>query len=157
MLLDAWAIPVCLFFMWVYMRPKFQWTQLLGILVCIGGLGMLVASDTLTDKNYPAISMVKGDIFMIVGATLYGFSKSFLSRTLMFICYNLLLFVIANATEEFFVRRRPLYEVVGQLGMWGTLINGIQAAGLEHKNMRTANWSGMNSTSGICLIALTCF
>lgn len=75
----------------------------------------------------------------------------------MFICYNLLIFVIANATEEFFVRRRPLYEVVGQLGMWGTLINGIQAAGLEHKNMRTANWSGMNSTSGICLIALTSF
>lgn len=54
------------------------------------------------------------------------------------------LFFSANATEEFFVRRRPLYEVVGQLGMWGTLINGIQAAGLEHTDMRTANWSGMN-------------
>ena len=35
---------------------------------------MLVASDELTDKDYPAISKVKGDIFMIVGATLYGFS-----------------------------------------------------------------------------------
>lgn len=51
----------------------------------------------------------------------------------------------ANATEEFFVRRRPLYEVVGQLGMWGTIINGVQAAGLEHNGMRTANWSGENS------------
>ena len=29
MLLDAWAIPVCLFFCWVYMRPKYHWTQLL--------------------------------------------------------------------------------------------------------------------------------
>lgn len=29
MLLDAWAIPVCLFFSWVYMRPKYHWTQLL--------------------------------------------------------------------------------------------------------------------------------
>jgi solute carrier family 35, member F1/2 len=48
----------------------------------------------------------------------------------------------ANATEEFFVRRSPLYEVVGQLGMWGVLINGIQAAGLEHKQMKSANWSG---------------
>ena len=45
-----------------------------GILVCIGGLGMLVASDKITDKDYPAVSLVKGDIFMIVGATLYGFS-----------------------------------------------------------------------------------
>lgn len=29
MLLDAWAIPVCLFFSWLYMRPKYHWTQLL--------------------------------------------------------------------------------------------------------------------------------
>ncbi|KAG1741166.1 DUF914-domain-containing protein [Suillus lakei] len=121
MLLDAWAIPVCLFFCWVYMRTKYHWTQLLGVLVCVGGLGMLVASDMLTDKNYPALSRGKGDAFMIVGATLYGFT---------------------NATEEFFVRRSPLYEVVGQLGMWGTLINGIQAASLEHVDMTTASWNG---------------
>ena len=29
MLLDAWAIPVCLLFCWIYMRPKYHWTQLL--------------------------------------------------------------------------------------------------------------------------------
>ncbi|TFK51739.1 DUF914-domain-containing protein [Heliocybe sulcata] len=123
MLLDAWAIPVCLLFCWVYMRTRYHWTQLLGVLVCIGGLGLLVASDRLTDKDYPALNMAKGDVFMIVGATLYGFT---------------------NATEEFFVRRSPLYEVVGQLGMWGTIINGIQAAGLEHKDMTQVTWSGMN-------------
>lgn len=52
----------------------------------------------------------------------------------------------ANATEEFFVRRSPLYEVVGQLGMWGMIINAIQAAGLEHSAMRTASWNGATST-----------
>jgi len=26
--------------------------------------------------------------------------------------------------------------------MWGVLINGIQAAGLEHAGMKTANWDG---------------
>ncbi|KAI0051006.1 DUF914-domain-containing protein [Auriscalpium vulgare] len=123
MLLDAWAIPTCMFFSWVYMRPKYHWTQVLGILICIGGLGLLVASDQITDKDYPALSKGKGDAFMIIGASLYGFT---------------------NATEEFFVRRSPLYEVVGQLGMWGTIINGIQAASLEHKDMRHANWSGEN-------------
>ena len=54
-------------------------------------------------------------------------------------------FTLANATEEFFVRRSPLYEVVVQLGMWGVLINGIQAAGLEHKDMTTASWNGATS------------
>lgn len=131
MLLDAWAIPVCIFFCWVYMRPKYHWTQLAGIVVCVGGLGMLVASDEMTDKDWPALSRAKGDVFMLVGATLYGFT---------------------NATEEFFVRRSPLYEVVGQLGMWGTLINGIQAAGLEHKDMTTASWNG--ATIGL-LVAYT--
>ena len=36
---------------------------------------MLVGSDQLTDKDYPASDKVKGDIFMLVGATLYGFSS----------------------------------------------------------------------------------
>jgi solute carrier family 35 protein F1/2 len=40
------------------------------------------------------------------------------------------------------VRQSPLYEVVGQLGMWGTLINGVQAAALEHRDMTTATWNG---------------
>lgn len=29
--------------------------------------------------------------------------------------------------------------------MWGVLINGIQAAGLEHKGMTTASWNGTTS------------
>lgn len=58
---------------------------------------------------------------MIFGALLYGFD---------------------NAYEEWRVRDRPLYEVVGQLGMWGVIINGIQAAGLEHKGIREAVWNG---------------
>lgn len=74
MLLDAWAIPVCLFFSWVYMRPKYRWTQVLGIVICVGGLGLLVASDEITDKDWPALSRAKGDVFMLVGASLYGFS-----------------------------------------------------------------------------------
>lgn len=40
------------------------------------------------------------------------------------------------------MRRSPLYEVVGQLGMWGTLISGIQAAGLEHNSIKAATWNG---------------
>ncbi|KAJ8487926.1 hypothetical protein ONZ45_g14152 [Pleurotus djamor] len=121
MLLDAWAIPVCLFFSWVYMRVKYHWTQLLGVAVCIAGLGMLVASDQITEKDWDAVSRGKGDAFMIAGATLYGFT---------------------NATEEFFVRRSPLFEVLGQLGFWGFIICGSQAAGLEHQGMRDAPWNG---------------
>ena len=82
-----------MFFSWVFMRTKYTWSQLAvrsqlyasvdwistnasrqGILICVGGLGMLVASDQLTDKDYKAANKVKGDLFMLAGATLYGFS-----------------------------------------------------------------------------------
>ncbi|KAF8633381.1 hypothetical protein AX17_004552 [Amanita inopinata Kibby_2008] len=128
MLLDAWAIPICLFFSWVYMRPKYHWTQLLGVLICMGGLGLLVASDEITGKDWQALSKGKGDAFMVAGATLYGFT---------------------NATEEFLVRRRPLYEVVGLLGMFGFIINGIQASSLEHELIKNGNWNG--ATVGLLL------
>jgi solute carrier family 35 protein F1/2 len=77
---------------------------------------------------------------MIIGATLYG---------------------ISNSLEEIFIKNRPLYEIVGQvrasisliavrcsrslfrkLGLYGTLINGVQSAGLEHEGMRSATWNG---------------
>jgi len=122
MLLDCWAIPVCMFFQWVWQRPRYHWTQILGVTIALTGLAIEVVSDHNTDKDYPATNMVRGDIFMLVGATFYGFT---------------------NATEEKFVRSSPLYEVVGQLGMWGTLINGVQAAGLEWKMMKASPWDGM--------------
>ncbi|KAL1696572.1 hypothetical protein GGG16DRAFT_85007, partial [Schizophyllum commune] len=131
MMLAAWSTPVCMFFTWVYLRTRYHWTQMLGVCVAIGGLGMLVASDVITDKDWQAADKGKGDAFIIAGATLYGFT---------------------NATEEFLVRRRPLYEVVGALGLFGFIICGAQAGGLEHKGMLEATWNG--ATVGL-IIAYT--
>ncbi|TFY52205.1 hypothetical protein EVJ58_g10145 [Rhodofomes roseus] len=81
----------------------------------------LPALTTSSDKPR-ALRASPGDAYMVIGATLYGFT---------------------NTTEEFFVRRLPLYEVVGELRMYGMIINAIQAASLEHQAMREGNWSGM--------------
>lgn len=109
-------------------------------MICIGGLVMLVASDQLTgNKGSEAVNKVKGDLFMVSGATLYGFSNSGFSDLFN---HCLILALLANAAEEYLVRQSPLYEVVGQLGMWGTLIIGAQAAILEHKAMKDVPWNG---------------
>lgn len=42
------------------------------------------------------------------------------------------------------MRKRPIYEVVGQLGLWGFIICGSQAAGLEHNGIRDAPWTSAN-------------
>ena len=49
--------------------------SLSGILICFGGLGMLVASDQLADKDHEAVNKVEGDLFTFAGATLYGFGS----------------------------------------------------------------------------------
>jgi len=33
-------------------------------------------------------------------------------------------------------------QAVGMMGMWGMIINGIQASGLEHKSWKMSNWDG---------------
>ena len=75
--------------------------------ICIAGLGLLVASDEITKKDWTAVARGKGDGFMIAGATLYGFSMFSVGCP----SKKRLMAHIANATEEFFVRKRPLYEV----------------------------------------------
>lgn len=83
---------------------------------------------------------------MIAGATLYGISKQPLSITRFLFKKSLIyLWRIANASEEFLVRQRPLYEVVGQLGMWGFLINGVQSSALEWRGMKEVPWTGATS------------
>ena len=87
-------------------------------------MGLLLASDHITGANGGDISsgnQLKGDLFALAGATFYGLS---------------------NVFEEWFVSERPLYEVIGQLGFWGMIINGIQAAIFDRHSFQTATWNG---------------
>lgn len=157
------------------MKPKYHWTQILvrlcyqshsisikhcsrqGVLTCIGGLGLLVTCDLLTGKNWRAVDKGKGDAFMIAAGTLYGFStSSTYMSTPTVLSYNL---HSGNATEEIFVRIRPLHEVrliyawssscltlgqvMGQLGMFGFIINTIQAGLLEYKLIKNGKWDSV--------------
>jgi hypothetical protein len=118
------------------MRTKYHWTQILvrhpfmkcssenqdllmtgsifsqGIFICLCGLALTVSSDFITDKNWPALNKGKGDGFMILGATLYGFSQYY-STLFAHSSPRGLTNIVANALEEFFVRKSPLYEVIG--------------------------------------------
>ncbi|KIJ67771.1 hypothetical protein HYDPIDRAFT_25244 [Hydnomerulius pinastri MD-312] len=128
MLLDSWSIPVCMAVCFILMRVRYHWTQITGVLICISGLVLLVISDLLTDKNGTARQQGVGDAFMIASGTLYG---------------------IVNAVEEVFIRRSPLYEVLGQMGMWGMICSAIQSAAVEHKDIPNASWNG--ATVGLLL------
>ncbi|KAK5062879.1 hypothetical protein LTR84_004954 [Exophiala bonariae] len=123
-LINFWAIVVVVALSFFLLRVRYHWAQILGIFVCIGGMGILLGSDHLTGSNGGDISsgnQLKGDLFALLGATCYG---------------------LCNVYEEWFVSGRPLYEVIGQLGFWATIINGVQAGIFDRQAFRSATWNG---------------
>ncbi|KAF2836742.1 DUF914-domain-containing protein [Patellaria atrata CBS 101060] len=121
-LINFWAIVVVVTISFLLLRVRYHATQYAGILVCCGGMGILLGSDHLTGSNGgTAADALKGDLFALLGATFYGLS---------------------NVFEEFLVSKRPMYEVVGQLAFWAMFINGTQAGIFDRASFRSATWDG---------------
>ncbi|KAF9137802.1 hypothetical protein BGX30_009891 [Mortierella sp. GBA39] len=121
MLLDSWTIPCVVILSVFVLRMRFLRLHYLGVFICLVGMGFLVWSDMVAGKNFPGSDYIKGDLFCIIGATFYALS---------------------NVGQEFLVRQRPIYEVVGQLGFWGAIVNGIQLAILERNELKSITWTG---------------
>ncbi|PWW79050.1 DUF914-domain-containing protein [Tuber magnatum] len=120
-LINFWAIVVVVILSFLFLRVRYRIPQILGILICCGGMGVLLASDAMDGVALGGMpTELKGDLFMLLGATMYGLS---------------------NVAEEFLVSKKPLFEVIGQLAFWGMLINGTQAGIFDRASFRTATWN----------------
>lgn len=121
-LLNFWSIVCVVILSFTLLKVRYKITQIGGILICCGGMGILLASDHLQGINGGQVpNQLKGDLFGLLGASLYGLS---------------------NVYEEWFVSRRPMYEVLGMLGVFGILINGVQAAIFDRQSFVDATWDG---------------
>lgn len=121
-LINFWAIVCVVILSFFVLKVRYRLLQIAGILLCCGGMGLLLASDYLQgSNNYPGRDMLKGDLFCLLGATLYG---------------------VSNVFEEWFVSKRPMYEVLSFLGVFGVCINGVQAAIFDRGSFEGATWNG---------------
>jgi solute carrier family 35 protein F1/2 len=121
-LINFWAIVCVVILSFTLLRVRYRLVQITGILICCGGMGLLLASDHITGSNGgTGRDMLKGDLFALLGATLYG---------------------ISNVFEEWFVSKRPVYEVLSFLGIFGVCINGVQAAIFDRHSFEGATWNG---------------
>ncbi|TVY52706.1 putative solute carrier family 35 member, partial [Lachnellula suecica] len=121
-LINFWSIICVVIISFLLLKVRYKPAQILGILICCGGMGILLASDHITSGSGNATpTQVKGDIFALVGATFYGLS---------------------NVFEEWFVSKRPMYEVLGMLGLFGIIINGITASIFDRGSFQSATWDG---------------
>ncbi|KAH8588643.1 hypothetical protein B0O99DRAFT_524549 [Bisporella sp. PMI_857] len=121
-LINFWAIIVVVLVSFFLLKVRYKWTQILGIVICCGGMGMLIGSDHISsDSGYYMPTQVKGDLFCLAGATFYG---------------------LTNVAEEWFVSKKPAYEVLGMLGLFGIIINGITASIFDRHSFKGATWDG---------------
>ncbi|KAF3480737.1 DUF914 domain membrane protein [Arthroderma uncinatum] len=125
-LINFWAIIIVVLISFTLLRVRYHWAQYAGILICIGGMGVLFGSDHITGVNSGGPSksrsdLIKGDLFALLGATFYG---------------------LTNVAEEYLVSKRPMYEVLGQLGLYATVIMGVQAAIFDRASFQSAVWNG---------------
>lgn len=71
-LIDFWAIVVVMIISLIFLKVRYHITQYVGVLICLGGLGILLGSDHITGYNqFPASNALKGDLFALLGATFY--------------------------------------------------------------------------------------
>ena len=123
-LINFWAIVMVVIVSFLFLGVRYHPAQVVGIFICIGGLGILFASDHITGANsyyVDSADQTKGDLFALLGATFYGLS---------------------NVAQEFLISEAPIYEVVGQLGFWGVIINGAQAGIFDRASFQSAVWNG---------------
>ncbi|KAK9781514.1 hypothetical protein SCAR479_01385 [Seiridium cardinale] len=121
-LLNFWSIVCVVIISFLLLKVRYKIFQIIGILVACGGMGLLLASDHIQGTNGgPGVDLLKGDLFGLLGATLYG---------------------ISNVFEEWFVSKRPMYEVLSFLGVFGVIINGVVAAIFDRESFAGSTWNG---------------
>ncbi|KAJ5649386.1 solute carrier family 35 member [Penicillium longicatenatum] len=123
-LINFWAIVVVVVISFLFLKVRYHITQIAGIIICVGGMGVLIASDHITGTNGGDVSsgnQLKGDLFALLGASFYG---------------------LTNTAEEYFVSTRPVYEVLGQLSLYGVIIDGVQSAIFERDKYNASHWDG---------------
>lgn len=121
-LINFWAIVVVVVLSFLLLRVRYRPFQIIGILVCCGGMGLLIASDHITGASgNQAADKLKGDLFALLGATCYGLTNTF---------------------EEFLVSKRPVPEVLSFMALWGSCILAVQAAIFDRASFQNATWSG---------------
>ncbi|VDM50255.1 unnamed protein product [Toxocara canis] len=121
-LLDCSTIPMVLLLSWLFLSVRYLLTHIIGVCICLVGIAVLIWADVLEGKGLPGGSnRVLGDMLCLLGSLLYA---------------------IGNVGEEFFIKQTNRTEYLGMIGLFGSIISGIQLATFEHGELARVNWTG---------------
>eukprot|EP01125_Pyxidicula_operculata_P007739 TRINITY_DN2619_c0_g1_i6.p1 TRINITY_DN2619_c0_g1~~TRINITY_DN2619_c0_g1_i6.p1 ORF type:complete len:327 (+),score=11.59 TRINITY_DN2619_c0_g1_i6:183-1163(+) len=118
MLLDCFAIPCAVVLTYFIIKTKYNLRHLIGVVICVCGLGALVYSDFVDSEG--AQNRLLGDMLCLAGAFLYALS---------------------NVGAEAFSKTYSNVEYLAMVGFWGSIISAIQVAIVDRENLASMNWN----------------
>ncbi|XP_032063320.1 solute carrier family 35 member F2 isoform X2 [Aythya fuligula] len=120
-LLDCFGIPVLMALSWFILRARYRLIHFIAVAVCLLGVGTMVGADILAGRqDSEGSDVVIGDVLVLLGASLYA---------------------ISNVSEEYIVKNLSRVEFLGMVGLFGTIISGLQLAIVEHRDIMRIQWN----------------
>uniref|UniRef100_A0A8C5T1K9 Solute carrier family 35 member F2 n=1 Tax=Malurus cyaneus samueli TaxID=2593467 RepID=A0A8C5T1K9_9PASS len=140
-LLDCFGIPVLMALSWFLLRARYRLIHFFAVAICLLGVGTMVGADILAGRQEGEGSdVVIGDVLVLLGASMYA---------------------ISNVGEEYIVKKLNRVEFLGMVGLFGTIISGLQLAIVEHKEIMRIQWSWkvalLFSAFALCMFGLYSF
>jgi len=137
MLLDCFSIPCVMILSFVFLRTRFRLVHYLGVVLCLGGLAILVATDAKFNEQDESKNAVIGDVLCLGGALLYA---------------------ISNVGQEGAVKSFDRIEFLAMIGLFGSFLNVIQTIILERGELDSIKWNApivlLIVAYALCLLAM---
>ncbi|XP_051534059.1 solute carrier family 35 member F2 [Myxocyprinus asiaticus] len=119
-LLDCFVIPVLMVLSWIFLKTHYRPLHFVAVAVCLLGVGAMVGADLLAGRDQGSSSHVLlGDGLVLVSAALYA---------------------VSNLCQEYTVKNLSRVEFLGMMGLFGTIISGVQMAIFEYKAIPVIIW-----------------
>ncbi|NXR98906.1 S35F2 protein, partial [Oxylabes madagascariensis] len=140
-LLDCFGIPVLMALSWFILRARYRMIHFVAVAICLLGVAAMVGADILAGRSEGEGSdVVIGDVLVLLGSSLYA---------------------ISNVSEEYIVKNLSRVEFLGMVGLFGTIISGLQLAILEHREIMRIQWNWkvalLLTAFALCMFALYSF
>ncbi|XP_035033645.1 solute carrier family 35 member F2 [Hippoglossus stenolepis] len=140
-LLDCFVIPVLMLLSWFLLKTRYRLVHFVAVSVCLLGVGAMVGADIQAGRDQGSTrDVVLGDGLVLVSAVLYA---------------------VSNVCQEHTVKNLSRIEFLGMMGLFGTLISGIQLVVLEIPAVGAIKWdlriSALFAVYALCMYALYSF
>ncbi|XP_056140211.1 solute carrier family 35 member F2 [Lampris incognitus] len=140
-LLDCFLIPVLMVLAWLFLKTRYRPVHFVAVVVCLFGVGAMVGADLLAGRDQGSTSdVLLGDGLVLLSAVLYA---------------------VSNVCQEYTVKNLSRMEFLGMMGLFGTVISGVQLAVLETCAIQAIKWDlkivMLFAVYTLCMFALYTF